>query len=135
MLFIPDFQIPWLGILFFSISEPLVPSINPKVNPKPKPHFKLVIHQHKSSILLHLLLSFAPIFIMSMLPNNRANIDKIKAHVNPVSSPKNISLHNTLADFCQGNTALFRLVRYTTEVGTRQCRVPTAIKEQSGCTS
>jgi len=32
-------------------------------------------------------------------------------------------------------TALFRLVRYTTEVGTRQCRVPTAIEEQSGCTS
>ena len=33
------------------------------------------------------------------------------------------------------DTALFRLVRYTTEVGTRQCRVPTAIEEQSGCTS
>jgi hypothetical protein len=33
------------------------------------------------------------------------------------------------------NTALFRLVRYTTEVGTRHCRVPTAIEEQSGCTS
>ncbi len=32
-------------------------------------------------------------------------------------------------------TALFRLVRYTTEVWTRQCRVPTAIEEQSGCTS
>ena len=40
-----------------------------------------------------------------------------------------------LNDLQRKITALFRLVRYTTEVGTRQCRVPTAIEEQSGCTS
>ena len=53
------------------------------------------------------------------------------------SFPSTRALYYTGSDTCGyiGYTALFRLVRYTTEVGTRHCRVPTAIEEQSGCTS
>ena len=62
-------------------------------------------------------------------------LEELTEFIQSNPDPRELKRAITVQMRLKGYTALFRLVRYTTEVGTRHCRVPTAIEEQSGCTS